>query len=242
MSLPSGNGDFQEAYRSLKGGRFEHADVTPENALLLLCAILSDMVVSIRVFGKALCQDWPHDFTESIQPPDCVAPFSATREARRTGTRLALWLDNWLATFGPKVSSDTTALYFFCRLLLAYPLALDLPRTARYQGQSRQSEDAETGHPGFYRTDIPEEAVRFSWLLLEQITSSTDKVVSPVWLPIIVFYAGLVVGIKIRSAPPEAAGQSGILRSLTLFQSELNNMGWPCCEAMVATLETVMKS
>lgn len=241
MHLP-GKRSFQDAYCSLKHGRYMEADVSNENALLLLCAILSDTIVSIQVFGNAMRHVSPFHSTWPDQPDHCVTPFSTGREAMKTSSLLALWLDNWLDTFDSQVLCDTKALYFFCRLLLVCPQVLQLPQTVCYGGPPGHYEHQIPRPAKMPSMDISDDAMRFSWLLLEQLDYKTRRGLSSVWLPIIVFYAALVVGAKIRSTPPEAAGQSGILRSLTLFQAELNNMGWPCCERMVSTLGTIMNS
>ncbi|KAJ6030976.1 hypothetical protein N7540_001708 [Penicillium herquei] len=215
-------------YRGLLRNEFQHPDTNPEDPLLLLSAILSDTIVFQQVF----IQTGKHGH-QYLELHANLTPFTPSREFMRIRNDLSTALDNWHDILGTRVPKDMKALYFFCRLVLVCPDVLRLPRIAGYGPYH-------SGMTGPRDFEILDEALRYSWLILEQVDFKSSTQVDSVWLPVVIFHAALVVGAKLKSVPPEATGEYGTLRSLALFTTELDNMIWPCCESMSAVIEKMM--
>lgn len=240
--LPSGNARFQDVYISLRQNKLNRPGLGDEDALLLLCAILSDSLVLLRAFEETTDTQQPFSFgLPHSLPPENFMPFSPTRETRRMNKDLLRALDTWYERFGAIVPRELVSLYFFCRLLLSYPDVLELPCRVGYKPTVAEV-DMTTDGPRFPELQgfrISEDALKYSWLILEHVDSEKTTAHSP-WLPIVLFYASLVVGLTLKSVPPEAAGQYGSLRSLSLFKNELQSMIWPCCADMIVAIQGIM--
>lgn len=237
--LPSGNSRFDDTYLSLRHGQLQNSGLCNEDALLLVCALLSDILSVRKAFGPIFHSENPSSFTNS---PKRYIPFSPLKETGRIGKDLSRALDTWHANFGDTVSSEIVSLYFFCRLLLICPDILELPKWAGYKPMMRQT-DLTTGTHKIAAIDgvkISEDALKFSWLILEHVGLSSNGRADCPWIPIILFYAALVIGAKLRSVPPESAGRYGTLRSLSLFTNDLERIMWPCCQDMIAAIHLVL--
>lgn len=243
--LPSGIAKFQDAYLSLRHDRLQDFSFCNEDALLMLGALLSDILVLRRAFDNAPDHEQSSSFAQpSRGSANSYIPFSPLKETRRMQKDLSVALDAWHARFKEMVSNDIISLYFFCRLLLAYSNVLGLPRWANYKpAMGNAGMRAETHKTAkIDSSKISEEALKFSWLILEHVDLKSNDFADSPWMPIILFYAALVVAAKLKSVPSESVGQYGTLRSLSLFRSDLERMAWPCCADMIAAIEVVLGS
>ena len=65
-----------------------------------------------------------------------------------------------------------------------------------------------------------------------------DREITLVWLPVVVFYASLVV--RRSTIVRMHSGSHGSLRVLQLFRDGLEKMSWPYCKSIANTLQNSM--
>jgi hypothetical protein len=81
------------------------------------------------------------------------------------------------------------------------------------------------------------DALKNAWLIIEARNSGNEA--APVWVPIAVFHAGLVVwSMIILDGETRSRGS---LKVLAVFKMELEGMKWPCCRVMADVLGSLMK-
>ena len=116
-----------------------------------------------------------------------------------------------------------------------------LPRLAGYR-PFRSTSIAETAlDPQLEQMAIPEDTIGHAWHVLDHATAKTTSTGQecPIWLPLVLFYASLVVWAKVRLSDV-GKGKYGSLKLLFPFKLELSKMPWPCCTEMGSTLDLLM--
>jgi hypothetical protein len=207
---------------------------SPDDAFLLLMAVLSEILGVQRSLYKVL------SLSESQQhASNPFVPLTPAAELTRMNNALSSALDTWHDRFRGVVVPEIIAFYYYCRLHLACPRILELPFVAADPTPSRSKFDHQT-------MNITDEAVRNAWLVLDHsadaVRTCTLETLCPVWLPIVVFHAGLVVWAQQGLNQPGHSGISGSVRVLLAFKVELERMPWPCANDMGATLDRLMHS
>lgn len=244
--MPCSNYEFQEQYQNLFRDSHSRStlpsDMTACNdGFLLLMAILSDLLYlqrSLRPFASSSHDSPPAGRICSIKH---FVPLSPQSELRRMYDAISVALDQWVRHFQPHVSCDIMAFHFYCRLHLCCQRVLDLPRISGYRSSAGVT--SITNLP----FDVSDQAAGLAWLVLDSAvgrttttTTSTSDVLCPIWLPIVIFHAGLVVWAHQRCHDSQDGGNYRSRRVLTAFKVELETMPWPCCLAMATTLEHLM--
>ncbi|KAJ5563959.1 hypothetical protein N7513_000201 [Penicillium frequentans] len=143
-----------------------------------------------------------------------------------------------------RVHRNVLPLAYFCRILLEIgPRALQLPNIAGYdglplRGQSPHSPSNEQPHHLGIR--ISDTAIECAWKVLDALdddergsnyteTTNNDSLI-PLWLPLVVFYAGLAVWARMQEDQDQGVlkgAQNSIparRRLLRSFQNELRRM------------------
>ncbi|CRG82907.1 hypothetical protein PISL3812_00254 [Talaromyces islandicus] len=238
-TMPSSSLKFQDVYSTfLYDGtpHFSAPEVTSQDdALLLLMAVLSDLLflrASLRQIVRSAN-------AELIQFPkyNPFVPLSPHTELERMESVLSLALDRWYETFYTSMPPEIVAFYHYCRMYLSCDQLLNLPRMAGYKPfKSEPNSNIEISISG--------NAVRQAWLVLDnaaarQKLSSTDTL-TPIWLPAMIFHAGLLVWAKQSSGRSQQGGEYESSRVLLAFKIELESMRWPCCVEMAATFDKLM--
>ena len=248
-TMPSSTLPFQDVYRNLLEESKGDTQTLPttigsgsrEQATLLLLAILSSLITirrslgsSANVIGAAQSSAYRHD---------PFAPLSAHTELERMQGQLSIALDRWHKRFGASAGPEIMALYRYCGLYLSCATIQDLPRLARYQtGPDHLAGQSDTLSAPEDMSNIPDDSVNRAWALLDVAAACTksEQHLCPVWMPVVVFHAALVVWAKTCIRTGDTGNANGSVRSLLAFKVELEAMPWPCCTPMAATLQTLM--
>ena len=233
--MPSSSHSFNDIYFRLVSQRTEipGAAKSPENALFLLVALLSDHLYT----RKMLQMTFPptggpksgHFYNFSTIPE--LSPFptlSPMLESARINANLERALDAWVEAFNEVCPKTYMALYYYTRLRIVCPELEYLPKAVGYVLEVAN---------GLTGSDlkVSDESVRLSWLVVDHIDSSHADMASQtaIWVPIILFHAALVVWQRSSSA---ASRQNGSSKILNPFISELEQVPWPCSKEMVKIL------
>lgn len=206
-----------------------------EDGLLLLTALLSDYLL-VRRLMSAVIHPQIRSLADLDQRRPTLSPFvplSPVMERKRLQDQLGDALLRWHARFSRVASSETVALYHYCQMIFLRPEVLYLPKVAKYP-------PAMDGPPEHYEhtwrpSVMTDEVHRFAWQVLEHSNARSSEVVA-VWLAPIVFHAALAVWRCFGSTSEQRLKTLLILDPLV---KELEQMPWPCCEGMVATLRNL---
>ncbi|KIW24040.1 uncharacterized protein PV07_09779 [Cladophialophora immunda] len=239
-SMPSSTLEFQHAYRSLLDDRTDCHQLAgehlgQEDALLLLMALLSDLLHARRALEQMLPLTV---FTgEQSTPYNPFGPFSPRLELDRVEGQISRALDKWHKWFHAGVPPEIMAFYHYCKMYLSFDYLLNLPRLAGYRGVASAPFPSE-------KVSLADTTVRAAWRILDSAAmwsqqNSADQL-WPIWLPIVVFHAGLVVWAQYSLPGARSSAQYGSPRILLAFKIELDKMPWPCCVEMAATLERLI--
>ena len=228
--------EFQYTYRSLLDERTRSDQETgsclgQEDALLLLMALLSDLLYARRALGQTF--PFATSTNNASTPYNPFGPFSPRLELDRVEEKISGALDQWHKWFHASASPEIMAFYHYCKMYLSFDYLLCLPHLAGYRG------GASTPFPT-ERVPLSHKAVRDAWRILDSAAmwsqpQSIDQL-WPVWLPIVVFHASLVIWAQLNVNSRRSSAGVASLRILLAFKIELERMPWPCCVAMATTL------
>ncbi len=141
---------------------------------------------------------------------------------------------------GP-TNRNTAALFYFCKMYLALPSLQELPAIAGYSPRTSWNgtrNSVETNDVDSNLRCNPD-ALKYAWRILECMGEQKD--LAAVWIPIVLFYASLVIWRTISlQGLAERDGTNSSLRVLQLFKCELEQMQWPCCKTMANVLQSLM--
>ena len=191
-----------------------------EDALLLLLALFTDAMYLQRSLSR---------WSGNPDPINPFVPLSPHTEHQRMLSILSVASENWAQSF-PLIGSDVMVLYRYCQLYLIFPEITGLPARIGYP------ETIKATRPD---VQIPETVTKCAWQILDTAAASPSKraMTSPLWLPVVVFHAALVIWADIANCTSVYAPSK---RVLVPFILELQGMAWPCCGKMASTLETLM--
>lgn len=241
--MPSSAPEFQSVYNILISRKGDAEATLPtemnaaDDAVLLLTAILSDLLFIQRSLGRII--NLANDSAVIRDPDKPHPPLSPRSELRRMHNTLSTALQRWGERFATQAPSEVLAFFHYCRLHLLYPRLLELPRIAGY-GPLSKAQISQHNPPA-----VPASATSTAWLILDKATARTrsDATLCPIWLPIAVFHAGLVVwaGRHLSGGSGSNEGVQGSAMMLVPFRIELETMNWPCCRDMAATLDRLVQ-
>ena len=233
IKMPSSGHEFQSMYRAL----IEEQDLpndlkTPEDGMLLLIGIISDMISINRALRPIVQQ------MSSKNGQNPYLALSPRTELDRMQNLLSNGLDKWHGQFGAVLVTrpEIAAFYHFCRMYIICP---DLPILSKFAGY--RSETPNISRIG--DVEVTPDATRAAWFVLDSAATraKAEDAFCAVWLPVIVFQAGLVIAARLNSSNEQDALYNGP-RALTAFKIELEHMPWPCCEEMTNTLQRLMST
>jgi hypothetical protein len=231
------NSIFQQA---VYGPGLLSSDLSSDNALLLLTAILAEINTATTVF---------HPFEELVavtknsQTPTKYfnphLPFSLINETSQAKRKLNRALDSWHRAYAGIIEPDILVLFYFCKLQIVFPNLQCLPILAEYPPRVARNTTPMSVLWKRIRQDLSSgaDALKYAWFIIESCNSGSEE--TSVWLPIAVFHASLVVWIMII-LDGETRGR-GSLKVLAVFKMELEGMKWPCCRVMADVLGLLMK-
>lgn len=239
-TMPSSSLAFQDVYRALLDDKTPQNNLSGEvtsheDALLLLMALLSDLLYLRQSLGQVVRLA----ASTHTEPPgyNPFTPFTPRNELDHIETLLSLALDNWHARFHVSVTPELMAFYHYTRMYLSFDQLLSLPHIVGYRG-------LRSGSLSSNELSISDKTVREAWLVLDHVAaraqSPLEGSLCPVWLPVVVFHAGLVVWAKHNLGRVQGGEEYGSARILLVFKMELAAMPWPCCEEMAATLQRLI--
>lgn len=236
--MPSSGAEFQKVYNAFLEDKGPQSITFPlslsqEDAVLLLMAILSDLLYIRRSVGQhAHLTDPAQKTARNLSNP--FVPLSPHTETYRMQNIISSALDRWYSKFNTLSSPGMMAFYYYCRLYLSCPQILGLPHVVDYRGI-----DSVTGLSGL--TAISDQSVQHAWRILDDAAARPKSdLLCPLWLPIFVFHAGLVVWAKQQLDTTQDPNGYGSNRILLPFKVELEGMPWPCCKEMAETLARLM--
>ena len=240
MRMPSSPHNFNQIYGFLISGieQLPPDLKADEDSLLLLLGICSDILFIQHSFSGLIPIVDPSDQSTSNPYP----PLSPSSETLRHHFIFSTALSRWHQHFGLFAGPDVLLMFYFCRMLLAFPDVLKLPKLAGYSSNRRERSVS----PSISVAALPrvsDEALDFSWRILENSSIHTVDSGSNVaiWVPVIVFHAGLTVWAHVRQQNSTTKFITGTLRTLKMFKDELDNLVWPCCAEMSETLDHLMR-
>jgi hypothetical protein len=249
----SSNNDYNTIYSNIVlDSRLPPPESGTDGAFLALIALLGDIhTLSIVFHPLVIAEQYesgadggPKSKSGTTHFKNSYLPFSPENEKHQVNQRLQKALDLWGQSYLGKVNTETTALFHFCRMYISLPSLPLLPDIAGYLPRSLDGHTTATHQTRIVDTDLHgggSEGLKHAWLILENVRQSEG--LTPVWIPIVLFYASLVVWRMIGSqAKSGQNGMHGSLLVLKLFKNELEQMKWPCCEVMVRTLKALMAS
>ncbi|KIV92373.1 hypothetical protein PV10_03678 [Exophiala mesophila] len=258
IRMPWSNHQFRTVYNCLVHGHETPSDMRrPEDALLLLTAILNDTIhvncsfLSLQFPDVTSGQNINGHIQESINPSpnrhvltsnkklrNPWAPLTAGSEFCRLRVDLLAALSRWEDHFQDHIGSDILALGYFTRLQLHCPEMWELPYVAGY-GRTAATTRGPT-RPAT-KIEVPDKAMDLSWQVLYHCDKASKSSIGAmaIWLPIVVFLSALVVWQKLRSQRPGDI-RYGTLKVLTMFQNELAKLPWACCSEMIKLLDRLM--
>ena len=182
---------------------------------------------------------------------------SAISEFGRVSEHLKIALLHWEQKFSTRTTDGLVhqtceapvhglvALYYFAHLLLsAGPGLLPLPMAAGYSPSTGFS--SQSGLTVAQELQISPETLDIAWKILEilerderesSIVSGRPKL-TPLWYPIVTFYAGLSVWASCQSQGTTSMGseQAKKRRMIRLFENELRHMHWGSAGVMANIL------
>lgn len=247
IKLPSSRYQFRTIYNSLAHGHTIPQDVrSPEDSLMLLTALLSDIIYIQRCRLSSPFTSSHHFDTANNQPDrgpyvlrNPHAPLSSQSEVLRLHADMTAALSRWEKHFQDKIKSNVLALCYFAKMQLACAEIWELPSLAGYGETNGRKHDQVHNN----RFAIPDRVFDLAWLILDQCDKSSDSESHrlSIWFPIILFMSALVIWQRLRSHV--AVDRSyGTLKMLTPFRNEIARLPWPCCEGMAETLDRLMES
>lgn len=222
-------------------------DMGLDGAFLALVAILGDIHALATVFHPlAIAEEHKSDNGNGNPTAGDVLfrnpylPFSPENENRQVHQRLQQALNIWSHSYLLVAGKDIAALFYFCKMYLSIPSLSLLPIIVGYSSSwghsSPVARESKLVDSGLYDDS---EALKNAWRILENVGHSGE--LTPVWFPIVLFYASLVVWRMINSNTNSGPNRAHLsLRVLQLFKIELEQMEWPCCITMAETLGRLM--
>ncbi len=240
--MPSSPYQFQDVYRTLMDVNDIQlplpADLSAvDDALLLLIAMLSDLLIVRRSLSTLvnLLRGAPTPHQRLAGNP--FVPLTPQAELGRLQNLLRSALDKWSQQFEPFMTPEVMAFSHYCKLHLSCPEILQLPRLSGYETLSDKMTTVQ------YDIDVSEDALCMAWLVLDRAAErNASESLCPIWLPICVFHAALVVWAHQSFNEAQKCGERRSKRMLLAFKVELEKMPWPCCAEMGTTLERLMAS
>lgn len=203
-----------------------------------------------------------------------LLPFCATSEFKLMRRRFRRGLKVWCASVGlfedrkPAVDSTVIPLMYFCHMMLECgPEVGVLPALAGYKPESHQPSNAQPDGQAS-RTSIEvtlhfsDAALSDAWQVLETIEAQdhygddpsrgtgiapapSRPPITPIWYPLVVFYAALVVWARMKEDRENKRGTGGVLlarkKLLGTFQTELEQMKprWGCTKRMIDCIKAL---
>ena len=230
---------FQSAYRALMNGetvqqREGSSGSGTEGALLLLIAILSDLIYLRGSLEGAMPVDRTIRHADSQTNP--FISFSATSEANRMEQKLVLALSTWRSQYYEHMPPATRAFYHYCSVYRSCRRLSRLTTIAEAITEEQQVDHAER---------VAQEAVHAAWSVLDNVSKWSQErpleSVCPVWFPITLYHAAVVVWAQHRFTSKEQGERvHSSARMLIPFKIELGLMHWPGCKQMVNTLDRLI--
>ncbi|KAJ5201256.1 hypothetical protein N7449_006059 [Penicillium cf. viridicatum] len=171
----------------------------------------------------------------------------SSMDAQSTGASSGCQFPDAIPQTGPnsaalKLHRDVLPIAYLCRILLELgPRALELPKIAGYDGPVPNGENPPSplnNNPHKLGIHISDAAIECSWKVLDTLDEERDDVdctvessFIPLWLPLVVFYAGLTVWARmqedrdrglLKGAQNSSSARRRLLRS---FENELRKIG-----------------
>lgn len=241
--MPSSQYDFHDIYGRLLHGSVHDvlqpilpADMTAqEDAVLLLMAIVSDAIYLRQALGRLVST------SEGRSTSNPFVPLTPNTELERMQALLSKGLDRWQSQFQTRVPADVMAFYHYCRLYISCP---DLPALSPLSGYNNPLANLGSWNQSSAGDSIKisDQSIQHAWQVLDNaaLRSKSGEQLCAIWLPIVVFHAGLVIWASISLGAAEGRDKYGSKRSLLAFKVELERMPWPCCIEMAAVLDSLM--
>ena len=212
------------------------SSVQSADPLTTLLSTFADAYTAITVFGS-LGQHNHSQEPRHLGLPDYHSYLLMTPEVElkelidRLSKRLRLWGKQYIDV----IPKDSLLLYYFCQLYLTFPCIPSLMLLSGYGSQVRRGNSA-MAEEDKVKANVEEykDALPIAWRLLE-LSKNIDDNYLPVWAPLAVFSAGLVVWAE-STFRIELGKGGGHVRLLDLFHQELTRMNMPCAQEMAKTV------
>lgn len=240
---------FQNLYSSLLHEQDVYHSVhwLSGDPLLLLVAILSDAICIQRSLlpystkiprVPSIAVPSYDDKLSGQDPHPALSPIS---EYQRMSECLNNSLDRWHERFASDEGRPYLALFYFCRLYVDSPQLSQLPGLVEYP--PNQVDSIQPPKRSLHEMHISGKAVDYAWAILDHVGSREGgrENICPIWDPLIVFLAALVVWAKTQQHI-EQGGGGGRMKQLLVFKLELDQMPWPCSAEMASTLDRILRA
>lgn len=207
-----------------------------EDSLISLLLMLADIHLVTNTFSPLSMQHIHVCETTGFTAGHMMhIPFTPEHEIRDLRKKLATSLQQWEQIHFDSASKDLLLLYHFCCLYNMLPSLQSLYTLANHARMSWSMYE-HTAKKKYHVDDLPSyrAAMPIVWLILEasELLPSEEL---PIWSPISVFSAALVIWAIKEFGKDENASQ-WTARSLSPFQRELTRMKFSGAQEMAAVL------
>ncbi|KAJ6443564.1 LOW QUALITY PROTEIN: Monooxygenase FAD-binding protein [Purpureocillium lavendulum] len=172
------------------GPQTQWPQFSQDNALLILVLILNHILV------------WAREMFPLAVAAEAVSPQTRSNieaETQKCRIRIERALDKWEELYMHGALQETQALFYFCRMHLRAPQLHLVAVYARYEPLASLSPISTERVTRIVESDTSslDEAAHFAWLVLEHVPEAADT--TAVWLPVTLYFSGLLVWLNITS-------------------------------------------
>ena len=132
---------------------------------------------------------------------------------------------------------ETQALFYFCKMYMLAPYLDWFPALASQKSQwdLLHVESARVNDTEEENVRNLDSAAHFAWTILEHVPEAAD--VSAIWLPVTLYFSGLVVAKK--TLQQGCSRSHGSMQVLHLFRQKLLTLPYPCSSLFAEKLNKI---
>jgi hypothetical protein len=207
-----------------------------EDSFISILSLLADVHLVTHVFGPLDIQA-SSIYDSASQFPECQTqvPFTPGHEIQELRQKMSSSLVEWKNSHIESTTNDVLLLYYFCRL---YSLVPSLQSLFALSGYAKPSTSIPDGEREKARASAALSSYRNAMSTVWQILGISELMEPkelPIWAPLSVFSAGLVIWACKEFARPDDV-DSWSARSLNPFQEELARMNFSGAKEMSVIL------
>ena len=199
-------------------------------ALVMLIVLLNEMLIWARTTTS-------HNAIFEVDIDRYQACF--TEHGASYQRKIDRALEKWHNIYGKTTTAAIMALFHFCKMLSKCPSVLVLPIFADLHTYHTETTSHDKARQAWHRDEkLVGPALEQAWLIFENATETTGG--SPIWMPIIIYFAALMVWSGVGSASDNHV--PGSIQVLRMFEDELRKIVWPVCDLLCTNLANIRRT